>query len=422
VAGGSEPGGGEPVWYRPLLAALLLLVLALALANARSFPPGGGYDASDHIAYADGIVHGHLPSQVGGSEYYSPPLFYAVAGSLTWIGEQVGLGEPHRLVLAFNVVVQLATALLLLALARELWPGRHVLHVAAVGYFAVLPVTTKLAAMFHPEPLDLLLVTAGLYLCARMLRRRSFGAREAVALGVVLGLALLVRQFALYGVGAAGLALLLGRHYRALAVTALATAVVAGPWYVRQAVEYSSPVGFAETPTVQKPIYERRPASFYVDPGFPSVLTAPWRPHYVNRAIPTTYTELWGDYFGVWRWKGTPETLTAAVKRDLRIQSLVGLLPTLLAVGGLVALLRRRQWLVAAVPLLGLVGYAYFTVGYPTPDGDVLKASYMLTTATAWALCFAYAVDRLARRQWLAWALGVLLVAGALVELPFLVY
>jgi hypothetical protein len=415
-------GSSEPPWYRPLLGALLLLVLAVALVNARSFPPGGGYDASDHIDYADGLVHGHLPNEVGGSEYYSPPLFYAVAGALTWIGGQIGLGEPHRLTLAFNVLVQLGTALLLLALARELWPGRHVLHVAAVGYLAFLPVTTKLAAMFHPEPLDLLLVTAGLYLCARMLRRGRISAREAAALGAVLGLALLVRQFALYGVGAAGLALLLGRRYRALAVTVLATVVVAGPWYLRQAIEYSSPVGFAETPTVQKPIYERRPASFYIDPGLPEAFTSPWRPHYVNRAIPTTYTELWGDYFGVWRWKGTPETLAPATKRDLRIQSWVGLLPTLLAVGGLVALLRRRQWLVAAVPLLGLAGYAYFTVGYPTADGDVLKASYMLTTATAWALCFAYAVDRLARRRAVAWALGIVLVAGALVELPFLVY
>ena len=46
----------------------------------------------------------------------------------------------------------------------------------------------------------------------------------------------------------------------------------------------------------------------------------------------------------------------------------------------------------------------------------------MLTTATAWALCFAYAVDRLARRRALAWALGIVLVAAALAELPFLVY
>ena len=52
----------------------------------------------------------------------------------------------------------------------------------------------------------------------------------------------------------------------------------------------------------------------------------------------------------------------------------------------------------------------------------MLKASYMLTTATTWALAFGYAFDRIARRRALGWALAALLVVGALVELPFLLY
>jgi hypothetical protein len=244
-----------------------------------------------------------------------------------------------------------------------------------------------------------------------------------MALGVVLGLALLVRQFALYGVGAAFLALLAARQWRPLALAAAACVLVAGPWYVRQAITYSSPTGFGETSTrAHKSLLTRRPASFYLGTGLPEVFSAPWRPHYVNRAIPTTYTELWGDYFGIWDWKGGADTLTPRVKTDLRVQSLVGLLPTLLAVSGWLALLWRRSWLVALVPLLGFLGYAYFTISYPTADGDVLKASYMLTTATAWALCFGYAVDRLARRRALGIALGAVLVACAAAELRFLVY
>jgi 4-amino-4-deoxy-L-arabinose transferase-like glycosyltransferase len=414
---------GAPSWYRRSLGVLFFLLVAIALTNARVYPPGGGYDAVDHMEYADLLRHGHVPNQVGASEYYSPPGFYAIAAGLTWIGDQFGLGEPHRVVLAFNVLVLAATALLLVALARELWPERLVLHVAALGYFAFLPVTVKLTAMFHPEPLDLLAVTAGLYLAARGPRRGRFTIREAAALGVVLGLALLVRQFALYGVGAALLALLAARHWRVLAIAAAACAIVAGPWYVRQAITYSSPTGFGETSTqAQKSLLTRRPASFYVGTGLPDVLTAPWRPHYLNRAIPTTYSELWGDYFGIWDWKGSSETLTPRVKTDLRVQSWIGLLPTLLAVAGWLALLWRRSWLVALVPLLGFLGYAYFTISYPTQDGDVLKASYMLTTATAWALCFGYAVDRLARRRAVAIALAIVLAASAAAELRFLVY
>ncbi|HWJ32109.1 MAG TPA: hypothetical protein VNR59_07200, partial [Gaiellaceae bacterium] len=124
------------------------------------------------------------------------------------------------------------------------------------------------------------------------------------------------------------------------------------------------------------------------------------------------YSEVWGDYFGVWR--GSRET-----------QSVVGLLPTLLALGGWVLLLirsRRAPPLLAAavLPGLGLLGYFYFTISYPTPDGDVLKASYMLTTAPAWALAFGYGLDRLPARGRLAVA-GVL-AASAIAALPFLLY
>jgi 4-amino-4-deoxy-L-arabinose transferase-like glycosyltransferase len=397
---------------RPVTVALLAALLLVGLWNARTFSPLNGYDAAQHIEYADDLVlHGRLPSEKGASERYSPPGFYAVAGSLDWLGGELGLGEPHRLVLAFDVLVRLATALLLLDVARRLWPGRHVLHVAALGFVVFLPVTTKLGAMFHPETLDLFFVTAALALAVRRV--------NPVALGAVLGLALLVRQFAAYGVAAVGLWLLAERRFRALAVAAAVAAVIALPWYVRQAVEYSNPVFAENSPAAAKPLWERRPAAFYVDPGLPDVFGSPWRPHFLNRAIPTTYSELWGDYFGVWAWDGKGEP---AAKGQLRLQSWVGLLPTLLAVGGLVALLRRRLWLVALVPVLGLLGYGFFTVAYPTADGDVLKSSYMLTTATAWALCFGYAVDALARRRRLALALAVVLGVSALAELPFLLY
>jgi hypothetical protein len=403
-----------PSWFRPAVLALLAVLVAIGLANARSFAPEDGYDAAQHVAYADGLIHGHLPSEKGASERYSPPLFYAVAGSLDWVGGKAGLGEPRRLVQLFDVAVRLATALLLLALARRLWPGRHVLHVAALGFFVFLPVTTKLGAMFHPETLDLFVVTAALYLAARRV--------NPVALGAMLGVALLVRQFAAFGVAAVGLWLLAERRWRTFAVVAAVAAVIALPWYVRQAVEYRNPVFAENSPAAAKPLWERRPVSFYVDPGLPQVFSAPWRPHFLNRAIPTTYSELWGDYFGVWAWNAAHGPPPSSARTSMRIQSVVGLLPTLLAVGGLVVLLRRRQWLIGLVPILGLAGYGFFTVAYPTADGDVLKASYMLTTATAWALCFGVAVDALARRRRLGLALAAGLVVCAVVSIPLLLY
>jgi hypothetical protein len=206
------------------------------------------------------------------------------------------------------------------------------------------------------------------------------------------------------------LAFVAARAWRPLAVVVLATAVLAGPWYLRQAIEYGDPI--FDRPTRAEPIWERRSASFYVGLGLPEVFTEPIRPHFRNRALPTTYSEVWGDYFGAWR--GTRE-----------LQSFLGLIPTLLALGGWVILLVRSRrtparLAAALLPGFGLLGYLFFTVSYPTPDGDVLKASYMLTTAPAWALAFGYAVDRLRGR--LRLAVAVVLTASALASLPFLLY
>jgi hypothetical protein len=200
------------------------------------------------------------------------------------------------------------------------------------------------------------------------------------------------------------------RVWRPLLVVVLATAVVASPWYIRQTIKYGDPV--FDRPTKDEPIWERRPASFYVGLGLPEVFTAPIRPHYVNEAIPTTYSDVWGDYFGVWRGDREP-------------QSFLGLVPTSLALVGWLFLLagsaRAPPRLAAALlPGLGLLGYLYFTVSYPTPDGDVLKASYMLTTAPAWALAFGFALERLPGR--LRIAVAAVLAASVLVALPFLLY
>lgn len=417
-------------WYRVAVPSLLAFTLAVGLWNAATYKWSMGYDASNHYFYAIHLVRDGYIESSGRGEYYSPPGFYALGGAAWWVGKQLGVGDPIRVALALNALYGLATAWLTLALARELWPRRPVLHVAALAFVALVPVRVKLTAMFHPEPLDLLLATAGLYLGVRMLNRQAFSTRAAVAAGAVFGVGALVRQFNAYSAVAVGLAFLFARRrdaLRAVVVMAAVAVAIATPWYVRQALTYSNPV-FAQPPTVAKPFFQRRPSSFYLGTGLPDAFTAPWRPHFANEAWPTTYTELWGDYFGAFRWdgSGSPRGWT---RRDLQLQSFLGALPTLLAWAGLLALLgvslRARdpaRLAVALVPLAGLAGFLYFAIAYPTPDGDVIKASYMLTTTTAWAVSFAYAVDTVATaRRALARPLAVALCVCALADLPFLV-
>ena len=383
--------------------------------NAAKYPSGLGYDVQQHQEYADLLIHhGEIPGAGTRSEYYTPPGFYALAGLATVIGEHVHSGDPHKLAQVLNWVVLLATAGVLWLLARELFPGRRWLQVATLGFFCFLPVVLRVGAMFHPEPLSLLLSSVALLLAARILGQRDYRVALVAACGIALGLGQLVRAFSLWTFAAVVIAFLVARvPWRVLVVVVLATAVVASPWYIRQTVRYGNPV--FDRPAPSKPIYDRRPARFYVGLGLPQVFTDPIRPHFVNEAVPTTYSEVWGDYFGVW-------------KGDRERQSFLGLVPTLLALVGWIGLLVAARRVparlpVALLPGLGILGYLYFTVSYPTPDGDVLKASYMLTTAPGWALGFGLACDWIARRgrRW-AVALTVVLVALALLSLPFLLY
>ena len=421
---------------RALTIALLAALALVSVWNALHYPPGLGYDAIDHIAYAEGIRAGEgLPDGIG--EYYTPPGFYTLAAGATELGDRIGLGDPRRLAQLLNAVLALGSALLLLALARELWPGRQVLHVAALGFFVGSAVVLKVAAMFHPETLDLFLSTLALLLAARMIVRDDYRAVAALALGAALGAGQLVRAFSLWTfavvlLALAGAALADPVRRRKIlvagAVAVAATAAVAGPWYAYQSQSHSNPI--FDRPQVAKPLWERRPVEFYADPGWPQLITRPYRPSFENRFWPTLYAEGWGDWFGVFAWQAAKGDPGPGTRRELTVQSLAGLLPTSLALAGWLWLLARSArrlrtapelLLVVLLPLAGIAGMLYFTVSYPTPDGDVIKATYMLTTVPAWALAFGFATERVARGRF-AVIVAAVLAAAALASLRFAVY
>src|SRR5262249_52567833 len=217
-----------------------------------------------------------------------------------------------------NVFCVVGTMILVWKLARELWPGHDRLALGAVAFVALVPVVVRAGSMFHPEAMSLFFSTLALWACVRTFR----DPRYAVVLGVALGLAQLVRAWTLFTVFVLLVALIVARRWRVLAVVVVLAAVVPAPWYIHQAVEYSGNPIFPRPPTpaahtstgTTKPIWDRRPWRFYIDPGVPDVIAAPYTPHFSNLAIPTTYSELWGDYFGVWAWHGVYATPDSGVK------------------------------------------------------------------------------------------------------------
>jgi 4-amino-4-deoxy-L-arabinose transferase-like glycosyltransferase len=430
---------------KAVVVASLLVIVAVGTWNAWEYPTSFGYDATANISYATDLIHhGHIPSQTEGGEFYTPPGYYAVAGAALWVGEWLGLPQPERLAVQLNVVFVLATALLVLWLGALLFPARPLVRVGAVAFFAFLPVVSKTAAMVYPEPLNMLVAAAAIALATWMLRYRRFGARQWIAIAILLGLGQLIRSSAVFTLFGVGLALAIGiladragrrSGLRGFAIGLAALVVLVAPWYARQAIRYHTPAPISVVPGfVQDMLHPGRSViategglSHYFAVPVGTVYHAPYRPNFTNEAIPETYTDLWSDWLGFWEWRAGNAVSTDAL-HAMRDQLLLGVLPTLLAVGGWGWLLRtglrrRRELLpLALVPLVALFGYLYRSYASATLDGDLFKSSYILITAPSWALGFGVALERLTRRSWPRIALVSALVLFALLDLRFLVY
>jgi hypothetical protein len=417
--------------------AILAILGVVAVRNAFTYPSVGGYDAQEYITYAhDLVTRGVLPEGTG--VYHTPPGYPAVAGAAAELGRELELHDPGHLGQLVNALSVIVTGLIVLLLGRILWPTRPVLWVAATAFFAFLPSVLKAGAMFHPEPLGMLLTAGALLVLAHMVRRRRFAWQLALLLGVVLGLGQLVRAWTLWMVAVAALVLvvvaLTDRAARrpaliSLGIVLVVAALIPAPWYVHQATRYSNPV--FNRPQPEGFLLARRPLAFYVDARVPDIVLRPWSGRFDDRFWPVFYAETWGDYFGIWSWGPGRGERTDAIDATLARQSALGVLPTALALAGVVALLglavtRPREdpgRLVAALPPVAAVASVLFlSVAYPSTDGDTSKGTYALAAAPALALCFGYAVDGLARRRAVGVALGIALVVSALALLPFLVW
>ena len=433
-----------PLWARAALAAAFALILFVGIWNASRYPVRAGYDAREHITYADGLIHhGRIPGRAKGGEYYTPPGYYALAGAASWIGTLVGMA-PHHGAQYLNVVFVVATAALLLVLAQLVFPRRPGIWIAALVFFALVPVVPKTAAMFHPETLNMLVSTAALTLATWMLLRRRFELRWLALLGLALGAGQLVRASSLFTFIAIAVAFAaafaFGRYRRHMPLRTIAIAVagvviVTSPWYVRQALKYKTQPVVALPNFVDQILHPGQSSPGKRAPFLAlarhDVFELPFRPHYANEAIPETYTEIWGDWFGSFSWSGYSAGPWTKALGVMRTQNVIGLLPTVLAFAGWVGLwivlVRRRGdgiplLPLALLPVIALAAYLWKAYALARPDGDLLKASYLLMTAPVWALGFGYVVERILRSQLLRVALVAALLAVAVLDLRFVLY
>jgi hypothetical protein len=386
---------------------------AIAGWNAFSYPWVFGFDAAEHSEYVRALAErGELPT---GGASYTPPGFYVLAAGTTELGDALGLEQPERGVQLLNAALGVGTALLLVVLARLLFPGRPVVRWTALAFFVCCPIVLRTVAMFHPQPLALFLSTLALTLTVRMIVRRDYGLWAWVSLAAALGALQLVRSVGLWTVAVVLLTLVVTaaaepsqrRAIRnGLAIYATGALLLALPWYVHlQYTTGSAVLGRSATST---PLSERWPAAFYVSPGLPDVISEPHRGALPPRFLPILYADTWGDYFGIWSWGPPRPELTTRVNGRLVVQSAVGLPLTAFALAGWFALLGLAvaRWrdaperlVVVLMPFVSLAGSLYYAVQQPSTDGDTVKAMFLLTAVPAWSLSFGFAADALLVRS-----------------------
>ena len=288
--------------------------------------------------------------------------------------------------------------------------------------------------MYHPETLAVALAVGGVLVAVRALRTRwTIGA--AAATGALLGLACLTRAWALpvlaAVVVAAGLDAAGRRRWAPVAALSAVAVVLLAPWFVNQQVAHGSALAFNRPPPAGS-LLHRRPASFYVGLHALRALEHPVTPLARNELVPHLYADWWGDWALTWNSPPPPapaELLPAAVVSERARQMLVGVIPTLLALAGLLALGllagARRSAALALLPLSALAvaaAYVAFAVRYPSTDGDTIKGTYLLMVLPAGMVGAAFVVDALRPRH-PGWGIATAAALAVLVavQLPFLI-
>jgi len=268
-----------PAWASLGVVAIIAIHTALAMAQSYATRLQWGPDEPAHIIYVrslamdlrfPALTHGeednaYVPGAARTHEAHQPPLYYAMA-AVVWracagLPDQVvsyrdkQSGEPRsfsvpgpvRPVRLLSVLFGAVTLLFVWAMARTIFPERPEFWLGATGLIGFTPMFTYLSGVINNDSLLALVFAAIGWQWARLLRFGA-GARDAAVAGVLLGIALNVKETALAfaAVTVVVLAVAPGERPRRgrLRDTAIALGVAAllgGWWFARKWLVYGTP-------------------------------------------------------------------------------------------------------------------------------------------------------------------------------------
>jgi len=242
--------------YLPRIALLAIFGAWVFVFGEKMIKIGAeiGFDVDRHLEYMIYIIKNQrIPLPNEGWSMFHPPFFYLLsAGLLQMIGSFFSWENlfPYLKIIPF--LCGMGNIWVSYSLLRLVFPDDRSRTLAGVILAGFIPMNIYISAYVGNEPLHAFLIGSSLLACVRILRSPDVEFRSMILLGVLLGLALLtkVTAFAVAPVVTLFLVCKLVRAFPSrlgpvatrLGLFLLALTAVAGWYYLRNVLYFSTPV------------------------------------------------------------------------------------------------------------------------------------------------------------------------------------
>jgi hypothetical protein len=408
------------------LILVFLILNGIVLVNACLHDPRFGYDASEHLKYIKILSQLRLPTLQETEQFFAPPLSYAFPAILIALtGMEVFWAAKLAQFMNFFLSVGLTWYLIKTCQLINLQSS---LKLGALVFLGILTVYYKTFAFIRGEPYVAFFAVVIMYYTLLMSIRERFTATNAAILGGAMGLCALSRQWGILLFPAVVLYLFFkwislpqnrAQITKTLCLCLVITFLISGWFYISLHVKHGSGTAFNRKPAAQFS-FRNQPLDFYVGLSPRLLFNNPIVPNFPNQFLPIFYSELWGDYWGLFTIYGRHTEWNTFIDADSLLQifsldinlsrietnyksfgaylgrvNLISTFPSALALVSLVIALmgilrghgnnqlKARQREIYSFLLLAIcttmVGYFWFLIMYPNIEqGDTIKATYVL--------------------------------------------
>lgn len=386
-----------------VLLGIFLLMNCMVFVNSYLHNPERVFDGYGHMAYVKALtVEKRLPTKEESYEFYSPPLPYLLPAFARGVFH-LTTTQVAKFGQYVNVAVSLLLTYFLLRLVLLMNPPELDLRRTTLLLLGMLPVYYKTLAMgARGEPYVALFTVISLYFLMSFIHSKSTNLWKFELLGLLLGLAILSRQ---WGVlifpsifGALMLMVFLNKErtnlFHGVILTALIATLVGGWFYYGQRsdktfnqifnsawqLDYYSYVrdhpdlldaferdrsndvaldvrGWGQNHYEKHGRYENRNIKeigfslhnqgrgFYFGTGDGKLFTNPTRGAFPNQFFPMYYTEIWGDYWSYFLVVPNDPVNQKRMGSYLGRVNLISIFPTMLMIAGLLFGLSQVRYL-----------------------------------------------------------------------------